>query len=162
MEASLESRLRLLQEKLRFLCPNDHQTEPCAAASPSPSLIVDNHHRQKTEEPSANHLEQDKRQSHAVYSGFPIPTDLSKSSSPLMNHPPNCSILLYNHDNATFTQLPSSFHQPAAISHDSARFGNIELPPLMQTQSQFDQKASWNQGFGYSDLLLEGQGFEGM
>ncbi|CAA7053491.1 unnamed protein product [Microthlaspi erraticum] len=172
MEASLESRLRVFQEKLRLLsAPHDHQREPCAAL-PSPSLIVDNH-QQKTEEPSANHLEQDQRQSLAVYSGFPIPTDLSKSSSSsLMNHPPNCSILLYNHVNRTFTQLPSTFHQPAIPQNldqgysDSLlggqRFGNIELPPLMQTQSQFDQNASWNQGFGYSDLLLEGQGFDGM
>ncbi|CAA7026703.1 unnamed protein product [Microthlaspi erraticum] len=181
MEASLESRLRVFQEKLRLLsAPHDHQREPCAASSstdPSPSLIVDNH-QQKTEEPIANHLEQDQRQSLAVYSGFPIPTDLSKSSSSssLINHPPNCSILLYNHVNRTFTQLPSTFHQPAMIPQNldqgysdsllgGQRFGNIELPPLMQIESppvQSDQNASWNHGFGYSDLLLEGQGIDGM
>ncbi|CAL9231716.1 unnamed protein product [Arabidopsis halleri] len=144
MKDSLESGLRVLQDKLLLLQP-ENQTElgesrvVSSTTNPlsSPSLIED-HHQQQWTEPLMSKTEQ----------------DLSTSS--LSQHQSKFSVFLYNHENGSFYQVPdsvSSFDQSALLgAQGSGLRSNFDLPmvfpPQKQTQTplvHFDQFAPWNQ-----------------
>ncbi|KAG7552148.1 Transcription factor MADS-box [Arabidopsis thaliana x Arabidopsis arenosa] len=161
MKDSLESGLRVLQDKLRLLQP-ENQTElgqsraVSSTTNPlSPSLIED-HHQQWTE-PLVN-----------VVSN----TEQELSTSSLSQHQSKFSIFLYNHDNGSFCQLPnsvSSFDQSTSTALlgsqgtglRSNSCNNFDLPmvfpPQMQTQTplvHFDQFAPWNQAPSFTDPMM--------
>ncbi|CAA7044929.1 unnamed protein product [Microthlaspi erraticum] len=156
MEDSLVKRLQMFQDKLRLLRlnPHDHQTEMCAVSTDhhlSPSLIVD-----PQTEPSTNHLiAQSRDASSSCLSTVNYPSrDVYSTDLSALNCPSNCSILLYNHDNATYTQLSSAFDQRScnnfqmqtqlSSAFDQRSCNNFQ----MQTQNPLlnsDQFATWNQ-----------------
>ncbi|EOA22975.1 hypothetical protein CARUB_v10003716mg [Capsella rubella] len=136
MQASLETGLRMLQDKLRLLQPqNQTESDQCRAVS---SSTKDPHQQwTKTEQ------------------------DLSTSSLS-QHHQSKFSVFLYNHGNGSFCQLPdsvSSFDPSTSTtllgtqgSGLRSNCNNFDLPmvfpPQMQTQSSlvhFDQFAGWTQ-----------------
>ncbi|CAH8272479.1 unnamed protein product [Arabidopsis lyrata] len=142
MKDSLESGIRVLQDKLKLLQPENQielgQSRVVSSTTnplSSPSLIEDHHQQQS---PLMSNTEQ----------------ELSTSS--LSQHQSKFSVFLYNHDNGSFCQLPnsvSSFDQSALLGAQGSRLrSNFDLPmvfpPQMQTQTplvHFDQFAPWNQ-----------------
>ncbi|KAJ4884024.1 AGAMOUS-like 53 [Raphanus sativus] len=116
-EDSLRSRLGLFQEKITELVDD--------LGSDDPSLI----NADQCQPILMNHL-----------STTESPADLPTSS---LNHPSNFSILLYNHDNGTFTQLanssalPPSFEQPVIPCNQD--YGTNYLDLLLGEQdNKFD------------------------
>ncbi|KAG7552149.1 hypothetical protein ISN45_Aa06g027550 [Arabidopsis thaliana x Arabidopsis arenosa] len=151
MKDSLESGLRVLQDKLRLLQP-ENQTElgqsRVVSSTTNPLSSPEDHHQQQWTESLVNGVSNTEQ-------------DLSMSS--LSQHQSKFSIFLYNHDNGSFCQLPnsvSSFDQSTSTALlgsqgtglRSNSCNNFDLPmvfpPQMQTQTplvHFDQFAPWNQ-----------------
>ncbi|AED93646.1 AGAMOUS-like 53 [Arabidopsis thaliana] len=159
MEDSLESGLRVLQDKLLLLQPEKNQTEfgqtravssTTNPLSPPPSLIEDHRHQQWTE---------------PLMSGVSN-TEQDLSTSSLSQNQSRISVFLYNHDNRSFYQVPdsvSSFDQSALLGEQGSGLGsNFDLPPMvfppqMQTQTPlvpFDQFAAWNQAPSFADPMM--------
>ncbi|CAH8272378.1 unnamed protein product [Arabidopsis lyrata] len=147
MKDSLESGLRVLQDKLLLLQPENQielgQSRVVSSTTNPLSFPVD-HHQQWTK---------------PLVNGVPnAEKDLSTSS--LNQHQSKFSVFLYNHDNGSFYQVPdsvSSFDQSTSTAllgaQGSGLRSNFDLPmvfpPQMQKQAPplvlFDQFAPWNQ-----------------
>ncbi|KAJ4884050.1 AGAMOUS-like 53 [Raphanus sativus] len=163
-EDSLQSRLGLFQEKISELVDDDHGVVVSKdLASDDPSLInVDQY-----QPILMNHLR-------TTESPADLPTTL-------LDHPSNFSILLFNHDNGTFTQLanssalPPSFEQPMIPfnqdygtnyldlllgEQDMRSCYNFDLPippPMMHTQTSMFQGIPYNQmqfSSGYPTMMF--------
>ncbi|CAE6123273.1 unnamed protein product [Arabidopsis arenosa] len=158
MKDSLESGLRVLQDKLRLLQP-ENQTElgqsrvVSSTTNPlsSPSIIEDHHQ--------------------TLVNGVSN-TEQELSTSSLSQHQSKFSVFLYNHDNGSFYQVPdsvSSFDQSTSTALLGAQgtdlrsnsCSNFDLPmvfpPQMQTQTpivHFDQFAPWNQAPSFTDPMM--------
>ncbi|KAG7556760.1 Transcription factor MADS-box [Arabidopsis suecica] len=154
MKDSLESGLRVLQDKLRLLQP-ENQTElgqsRVVSSTTNPLSSPEDHHQQQWTESLVNGVSNTEQ-------------DLSMSS--LSQHQSKFSIFLYNHDNGSFCQLPdsvSSFDQSALLGAQGSdlrsNFDHLPMvfPPQMQTQTplvHFDQCAPWNQAPSFTDPMM--------
>jgi len=156
MEDSLESGLRVLQDKLLLLQPEKNQTElgqtravssTTNPLSPPPSLIEDHHDHHQWAEPLSN-------------------TEQDLSTSSMSQTQSKISVFLYNHDDGSFCQIPnsvSSFEQSTLLGEQGSGLGsNFDLPPMVfppQVQTQtplvpFDQFAPWNQAPSFADPMM--------
>ncbi|KAG7610535.1 Transcription factor MADS-box [Arabidopsis suecica] len=156
MEDSLESGLRVLQDKLLLLQPEKNQTEfgqtlavssTTNPLSPPPSLIEDHHDHHQWAEPLSN-------------------TEQDLSTSSMSQTQSKISVFLYNHDDGSFCQIPnsvSSFEQSTLLGEQGSGLGsNFDLPPMVfppQVQTQtplvpFDQFAPWNQAPSFADPVM--------
>ncbi|XP_020876964.1 agamous-like MADS-box protein AGL53 isoform X2 [Arabidopsis lyrata subsp. lyrata] len=154
MKDSLESGLRVLQDKLLLLQP-ENQTElgqsRVVSSTTNPLSSPEDHHQQQWTESLVNGVSNTEQ-------------DLSMSS--LSQHQSKFSIFLYNHDNGSFCQLPdsvSSFDQSALLGAQGSdlrsNFDHLPMvfPPQMQTQTplvHFDQFAPWNQAPSFTDPMM--------
>ncbi|CAE6124719.1 unnamed protein product [Arabidopsis arenosa] len=140
MKDSLESGLRVLQDKLRLLQPENLGQSRVVSSTTNPLSSPEDHHQQWTE-PLVNGVSN---------------TEQELSTSSLSQHESKFSVFLYNHDNGSFYQVPdsvSSFNQSLLGAQGSGLRSNFDLPmvfpPQMQTQApplvHFDQFAPWNQ-----------------
>ncbi|KAG2322162.1 hypothetical protein Bca52824_015375 [Brassica carinata] len=128
LEDSLQSRLQILQESLHL---DDQPQETTLVSSSNDSSLINVYHHQ------ASSL-----LSYPSSSTESCVDDVSTTTTTSMNHPQSkFSILLYNHEDGTFTQLSNS----------------CALPSFEQVQSQIP----CDQDYGYLDLLLGEQGMRG-
>ncbi|CAL9231714.1 unnamed protein product [Arabidopsis halleri] len=159
MKDSLESGLRVLQDKLLLLQP-ENQTElgqsRVVSSTTNPLSSPEDHHQQWTE---------------SLVNGVSN-TEQDLSTSSLSQHHSKFSVFLYNHDNGSFYQVPdsvSSFDQSTSTALLGAQgtglrsnsCNNFDLPmvfpPQMQTQTplvHFDQFAPWNQAPLFADPMM--------
>jgi len=97
MEDSLESGLRVLQNKLLLLQPEKNQTKlgqsRAVSSTTNPLSSPENHHNQQWTEPLENGVSN---------------TEQELSTSSLSQHQSKYSVFLYNHDNGSFYQVPDS------------------------------------------------------
>ncbi|CAD5332839.1 unnamed protein product [Arabidopsis thaliana] len=96
MKDSLESGLRVLQDKLLLLQP-ENQTElgqsRAVSSTTNPLSSPEDHQQQQWTEPWVNGVSN---------------TEQDLSTSPLSNHQSKYSVFVYNHDSGSFYQVPDS------------------------------------------------------
>ncbi|CAE6124740.1 unnamed protein product [Arabidopsis arenosa] len=156
MKNSLESGLRVLQDKLKLLQPENLGQSRVVSSTTNPLSSPEDHHQQWTE-PLVNGVSN---------------TEQELSTSSLSQHQSKISVFLYNHDNGSFYQVPdsvSSFDQSTSTALLGAQgtdlrsnsCNNFDLPmvfpPQMQTQTplvHFEQFAPWNQAPSFADPMM--------